>query len=86
MGDVVAPELDGAAAFQLKVAGNALAIVERQLEAQPTSVLNDTLERALADAIRAGSDLEDEVLVEVRAAVVDRLRVANPRWLLPPDA
>ena len=86
LGDVVAPELDGAAAFQLKVAGNALAIVARQLEAQPTSVLNDTLERALASAIRAGSDLEDEVLVEVRAAVVDRLRVANPRWIRPSDA
>lgn len=86
LADAVAPELDGAAAFQLKVAGNALAIVQRQLEAQPTSVLDATLERALADAIRAGSDLEDEVLVEVRAAVVDRLRVANPRWLLPPDA
>jgi len=86
LADVVAPELDGAAAFQLKVAGNALAIVERQLRAEPTSVLDDRLERALADAIRSGGELEDEVLVEVRAAVVDRLRVANPKWLLPPDA
>ncbi|MGN6694157.1 MAG: phosphotransferase family protein [Aquihabitans sp.] len=86
LADVVAPELDGAAAFQLKVAGNALGIVERQLRAQPTSVLDDRLERALADAIRSGSELEDDVLVEIRAAVVDRLHVANPKWLLPPDA
>jgi aminoglycoside phosphotransferase (APT) family kinase protein len=86
LAQTVAPELDGAAAFQLKVATNALGIVERELTATSTSVLNDQLERALADAIRSGNELEDEVLVEIRAAVVDRLRVANPKWLLPPDA
>jgi hypothetical protein len=42
----------------------------------------------LCEAIRSGSldDRMDEVLVAVRARVVDRLRLANPRWLLPEDA
>jgi aminoglycoside phosphotransferase (APT) family kinase protein len=85
LADAVAPQLDGAAAFQLKVAGNALGIVERELRTPPTSVLSASMEAALAAAIRNGADLEDDVVVELRRAVVDRLRVANPKWLLPPD-
>lgn len=85
LADVVAPHLDGAAAFQLKVAGNALGIVERELRTPPTSVLDASMEAALAAAIRNGAELEDDVVVELRKAVVDRLRVANPRWLLPAD-
>jgi aminoglycoside phosphotransferase (APT) family kinase protein len=85
LADVVAPQLDGAAAFQLKVAGNALGIVERELRTPPTSVLDASMESALAAAIRNGAELEDDVIVELRKAVVDRLRVANPRWLLPRD-
>jgi aminoglycoside phosphotransferase (APT) family kinase protein len=86
LAEVVAPELEGAAAFQLKVAGNALGIVERELRSQPTSVLDASMEGALASAIRNGAELEDDVVAELRKAVVDRLRVANPKWLLPPDA
>lgn len=85
LAEVVAPQLEGAAAFQLKVAGNALAIVERELLATPTSGLTAEDELRLAAEIRAGGDLDDRALAQVRAAVVDRLRVANPRWLLPPD-
>lgn len=81
LADVVAPQLDGAAAFQLKVAGNALGIVERELLAEPTSSLTAADELQLAEQIRAGRALEPDELAEVRAAVVDRLRVANPKWL-----
>ena len=85
LAEAVAPQLEGAAAFQLKVAGNALGIVERELRTPPASVLSASMEAALAAAIRNGAELEDDVVVELRRAVVDRLRVANPRWLLPAD-
>ncbi len=81
----LAPELDGAAAFQLKVAGNALAIVERELLAQPASRLTADDEAALAAAIRSGTDPTTDEFAQLRAAVTDRVRVANPRWLLPGD-
>ena len=81
----VAPQLEGAAAFQLKVARNALSIVERELVSRTTSHLTADDEAALAASIRAGTDVSVGELAEVRSAVVDRLLVANPRWLLPPD-
>ena len=83
--DVVAPQLDGAAAFQLKVAGNALGIVERELRIRPTSGLSADEETELAAAIRSGDQPDPAVVAQLRAAVVDRLRVANPRWLHEPD-
>lgn len=82
----LAPQLEGAAAFQLKVAGNALGIVERELLAQPASTLDAAGELALAAAIRSGAEPTGEELSALRAAVVDRLRVANPKWLHPPDS
>ncbi|WP_421120778.1 phosphotransferase [Aquihabitans daechungensis] len=54
LADVVAPQLDGAAAFQLKVAGNALRMVERELTDRPTSSLSPADEHQLAEQIRAG--------------------------------
>jgi aminoglycoside phosphotransferase (APT) family kinase protein len=90
-----APRLEGAGAFHLKVAGNVLATVEREIrlgpgmqEAQRRRLdrLGFVDETALASAIRDG-ELEDrpEVTAAVRAAVVDRVRVANPKWLQSPD-
>ncbi len=95
LAEVVAPQLTGAAAFHLKVAGNALAVVERELRLGPGIAADHAArladlgvadESALAAAIRTGGlDPSPEVLEAVRAAVVDRVRVANPKWLLPPD-
>lgn len=95
LADAIAPELSGAAAFHLRVAGNALAMVERELRLGPAiataqaerfDALGFADEVALAAAIRAG-ELEGRVDVAeaVRAAVADRVRVANPQWLEPPD-
>src|SRR5690606_12840342 len=92
----VAPELEGAAAFHLRVASNALAIVAREVRYGPEA---DRQARARLRALgihggegELAARLRDddltpspEVLAAVRASVVDRLRIANPRWLEPPD-
>jgi aminoglycoside phosphotransferase (APT) family kinase protein len=93
--DTVGPELTGAAAFQTKVAANALAIVARELDhgRAPAVEAADRLaglgvadERALAAGIRDRSvDPDPDVLAVVRSLVVERLQVANPRWLQGPD-
>ena len=100
LADQVAPTLDGSAAFQLKVAGNALAIVERELRLGPAMALRATEllaglglagvtdEASLAAAIRGGEvdgPPGSPLAATVRALAVDRLRIANPKWLLPPD-
>lgn len=100
LADQVAPALEGSSAFQLRVAGNALAIVERELRLGPAMALRagDLLaglgladipdEASLAAAIRSGSIAAltgSPVAAAIRALVVDRLRIANPKWLLPPD-
>lgn len=76
----VAPLLDGADAYQLRVARNALGIVERELFTTPSPepALD---EAALAAAIRSGHVPDDDELVAIRAAVTTRLTVANPAWL-----
>jgi aminoglycoside phosphotransferase (APT) family kinase protein len=91
----VAPELEGAAAFHLKVAANALGIVARELRDGPgmeadlarrLESLGVPDESTLATAIRDGQvDGRPEVAAAVRGLVVDRLRVANPRWLQGDD-
>ena len=91
----VAPELEGSAAFHLKVAANALGIVARELRDAPgmeadlarrLDALGVPDETALATAVREGRvDDRPEVAEAVRGIVVDRLRVANPRWLQGDD-
>ncbi|HXH57748.1 phosphotransferase [Iamia sp.] len=93
--DEVTPTLQGSAAFATRVAGNALGVVERELRLGPQqhraharrlATVGFGSEAALAAAIRAGElDGRPEVVEVVRAGVVDRLRVANPGWLLAPD-
>lgn len=93
--DVIAPEAVGAQAYGLRVAINALGMVEREL------MLGSTIERSAADrlaalgfadepdlaaSLRRGDRAEEaEVRGAVRALIVDRVRVANPRWLHPAD-
>jgi hypothetical protein len=88
---------EGRLRFLARVAVKAMEQLERELELSPELErahaarlarlgLRDDAE--LCEAIRAGSldDRMDEVVAAVRARVVDRLRVANPRHLLPEDA
>jgi aminoglycoside phosphotransferase (APT) family kinase protein len=81
--------LTGHDAFLQRVAGRALQIVERELALGPDLAARHAarLERLgvdddseLAAQIRAGRD-DDEVVAAVRDAVVDKLRVADPRHL-----
>jgi hypothetical protein len=77
--------------FHARVAVNVLAMVERELAAGPAQALAhqarlDALgvadEAELAAAIRSGAldDRLDEVRAAVRASVLDKLAVANPRY------
>ncbi|CAN5881153.1 hypothetical protein BH23ACT2_BH23ACT2_24170 [soil metagenome] len=93
----LAPQLSGADAFHTKVAANALAMVGRELRLGPAMAqaaagrlrdLGFTDEADLAAAVRQRRSLgaaPAAVEAVVRSIVVDRLRVANPRWLQPPD-
>lgn len=75
----VAPVLAKGDRFTLKVAVNALRIVERELRATPPPALEvDHVE--LAARLRNGEHPSDEDLAEIRAAVTARVAVANPGW------
>jgi hypothetical protein len=93
--DVMA-STDGRVQFHARVAARVLAMVERELrfggalEAAHTARLADLgfqTDEDLALAIRHGSldDRYAEVKAAVRAAVVDKLSVANPKYLRPDD-
>ena len=94
LADELAPGLEGSAHFHVRVAIRALEVIERELLLGPEQALDHERrlsalgvadEAELAARIRTG-DLDDrpDVDATVRAAVVDRLRVANPRWLHHP--
>ena len=79
-------------AFNARVAANVLAIVERELELGPSQVARHAERLAelgcaddseLARRIRSGEFDErlDDVKRLVREDVVDKLRVANPKYL-----
>ena len=79
-------------AFNARVAANVLAIVERELELGPSQVMRHAERLAelgcvdnaeLAQRIRSGEFDErlDDVKRLVREDVVDKLRVANPKYL-----
>ncbi len=100
--DHLAPMLEGQPAFHLRVATNALAIIELTMaegdaldQAELVRVqkllgrdghLND-LNRTLAAQIRSG-DLDsrrEAVLAHLRQTATDKLRLANPRYMIPRD-
>lgn len=82
---------DGRLTFHARVAANMLAMVERELALGPAQAaahaarlarLGVASDRELADRIRARTITigpDDRALL--RAMVVDKLRVANPRYL-----
>lgn len=93
--DVVAAT-EGRLRFHGRVAANMLAIVERELELgeDQASAHRDRLaqfgvedDAELVAGIRAGNfaDRAAELRVLLRADVVDKLLVANPGYLEPPD-
>jgi hypothetical protein len=78
--------------FHGRVAANMLAMVERELDLGPSQAVAHAArlaalgvgdDRELASAIRDGSldDRLDEVREAVRASVIAKLEVANPRYL-----
>jgi hypothetical protein len=85
------PATSGRIQFHGRVAANMLGIVERELELGPAqreahgrrlASLGVDSDAALAEAIRSGALDErlDDVVSAVRAAVEDKLRVANPSY------
>ena len=87
--------LSGHDAFLARVAANALGIVERELAAEPAMTAGHAArlralgvadDAELAAQVRAGRD-DDETVAAIRAAVVDKVAVADPRLLQrPPPA
>jgi aminoglycoside phosphotransferase (APT) family kinase protein len=84
---------DGRVRFHARIAANVLGMVERELRAgtdaedahrERLERLGFSSDRELAGAIRAGAlaDRFDEVKDAVLASVLDKLRVANPGYLL----
>ncbi len=78
----VMPATEGRLSFHARVAANVLAQVERELEDGPVETTGDA---ELAAGIRDGSISFEEALPRVRAGVVAKLRISNPRHLLPED-
>jgi hypothetical protein len=95
--DELLPATEGRLRFLGRVAARAVGQLEREFVLGPElerahaarlARLGMRDDAELCEAIRSGSldDRMDEVMAAVRARVVDRLRVANPRYLLPEDA
>ncbi|MFP6584734.1 MAG: DUF6285 domain-containing protein [Candidatus Hydrogenedentota bacterium] len=98
----VAPTLEGQPAFHMRVATNALAIVERTMEHGATmdkaeherlqALLSKKgnlieLNQSLVEKIRAGKliDKHKDVLSHLRQTVIDKVQLANPKYLTPRD-
>jgi hypothetical protein len=98
----LAPTLTGQPAFHLRVATNALAIVERTIAEGDSmdqtelnrlqSLIGDEgnlvdLNRTLAAQIRTGNlkNRKESLLSHLRQTVIDKLRLANPRYMIPRD-
>ena len=88
----VMPATDGRIKFHTRVAVNVLGMVQRELELGPAQeaahqarldALGFADDTALADAIRTGAadDRYDEIKSAVYDSVVDKLKVANPKYL-----
>ncbi len=100
--DTLSPMLEGQPAFHLRVATNALAIVQRTMaegdaldQAELTRLqkllghdgdLTD-LNRTLASQIRRGEldGRREALLAHLRQTAIDKLRLANPRYMIPRD-
>ena len=88
----VFPQVEGRLQFHTRVAMNVLAMVERELElgeeqnenyAAGLAAFQCSSEAELAEKIRTGALLSQEAEVEefVMNSVIQKLRVANPKYL-----
>jgi hypothetical protein len=95
--DSVMDATEGSVRFHVRVAANALGIVERELAMAPTleaahrerlAALGCGSDAELAAAIRSGAwdDRWDEVVDAVRSSVIDKLAVANPGYAATSDS
>jgi hypothetical protein len=93
----VVPSTDRRLSFMARVAANVAAIIRRELDLGPAYAaahrarlesLGVRDDAELCAAIRDGGFDErwNEVVRLARADSVDKLRIANPRWLVPEDA
>jgi Domain of unknown function (DUF6285) len=78
----VMPATDGRLRFHARVAANVIAQIEREFELGSPDLAADA---ALSVAIHDGSLSFEEAYPLVRASVVAKLRISNPRHLLPED-
>jgi hypothetical protein len=94
--DEVMPGTEGRLRFHARVAANVVGQIERELALGPAlavahaerlAALGFADDAELAQAIREGAldDRMDEVVAALRAAAVDKLRIANPRYLHDAD-
>ena len=88
----VIPSTDGRLRFHARVASNVLGMVEREIELGPEQDrahearlaqlgVSDDVELAAAIRERRFDDRAEELRALLRAAVLDKLAVANPRYL-----
>jgi hypothetical protein len=77
-GEILPTVTDRRLRFRTLVAMNALSIVYRELDRLPPE--DDAEQRGLAARIRAG-DVPPGTLRRVQADVVERLRIASPRYV-----
>jgi Domain of unknown function (DUF6285) len=78
----VMPATDGRLSFHARVAANVVGQIERELQ---TGLPDTSGDGELAKAIREGLIDPDEAYRAVRETVVAKLRISNPRHLLPED-
>ena len=85
LSDEVMPATEGRVQFHARVAANVLAQVERELALGPPA--DPAADAALCEEIRAGEfdSRFDQLARTLCPGVVAKLRVANPRHLLPED-
>jgi hypothetical protein len=98
LGDVLTPAVPAEHAFHLRVAVNALRMVQREIadggegeaaHRERLAALGFADDAALATALRAGevpADLMPQVRADLLADAQARLRVANPRFVADYDA
>jgi hypothetical protein len=78
----VMPATEGRLSFHVRVAANVLGQLERELQ---SGLPDTTADAEMCAAIRAGSVDFAQAYDAIRETVVAKLRISNPRHLLPED-
>jgi hypothetical protein len=78
----VRPATEGRLSFHARVAADVVAQLERELQ---TGLPDTSGDAELCEAIRAGSVDLVQAYDSIRETVVAKLRISNPRHLLPED-